>query len=85
MAAVAEPVNSIRSIVLLEPKPPDIHIFRQFALPRLGVVLLGTILRDLGYDVTVMVEEVQEIEEVEEAAEVQKVMEGALEWWGKGT
>ncbi len=49
----------IRSVVLLEPKPPDLHIFSRFGLPRLGVVLLGTILRDLGYDVTVMVEEIK--------------------------
>ena len=49
--------RAIRKIVLIEPKPPDIHIFSHFALPRLGVVLLGTILRDQGYDVTVMVEE----------------------------
>jgi len=52
----------IRRIVLLETRPPDIHIFRKFALPRLGVVLLGTILRDLGYDVKVMVEEVREFD-----------------------
>ena len=51
--------RSIQRIVLLETRPPDIHIFRKFALPRLGVVLLGTILRDLGYEVQVMVEEVK--------------------------
>jgi radical SAM superfamily enzyme YgiQ (UPF0313 family) len=54
--------RSIRRIVLLETRPPDIHIFRKFALPRLGVVLLGTILRDLGYEVQVMVEEVKEFD-----------------------
>ena len=43
--------------MLLEPSPTDIHIFSQFALPRLGVVLLGTILRDAGYRVRVMVED----------------------------
>jgi len=48
----------IRRVVLLEPSPPDTHIFSRFKLPRLGVVLLGTILRDLGYDVKVMVEDV---------------------------
>ena len=62
MAADSTLKTDIKTIVLLEPKPPDIHIFRQFALPRLGVVLLGTILRDLGYDVTVMVEEVRDFD-----------------------
>ncbi len=52
----------IERIVLLEPKPPDTHIYSHFALPRLGVVLLGTILRDAGYDVTVMVEEVRDFD-----------------------
>jgi radical SAM superfamily enzyme YgiQ (UPF0313 family) len=52
----------IRSVVLLEPRPPDLHIFSRFGLPRLGVVLLGTILRDLGYDVTVMVEEIKDFD-----------------------
>ena len=51
--------RSIRKVVLLEPSPPDTHIFSRFQLPRLGVVLLGTILRDKGYDVTVMVEDVR--------------------------
>jgi len=54
--------TDIRHIVLVETKPPDIHIFRKFALPRLGVVLLGTIMRDLGYEVQVMVEEVRELD-----------------------
>jgi radical SAM superfamily enzyme YgiQ (UPF0313 family) len=47
----------IRRIVLVEPRSPDLHIFSRFAMPRIGVVLLGTILRDLGYDVQVLVEE----------------------------
>ncbi len=51
--------RTIRTVVLLEPSPPDTHIFSRFKLPRLGVVLLGTILRDQGYDVRVMVEDVQ--------------------------
>ena len=56
------PMHDIRRVVLLETRPPDIHIFSQFALPRLGVVLLGTILRDLGFDVSVLVEEVREFD-----------------------
>ncbi len=48
----------IRTVVFLEPQAPDLHIFSRFALPRLGAVLLATILRDLGYQVQVMVEQV---------------------------
>lgn len=49
----------IRRIVLLEPQAPGIHIYSRFGLPRIGVVLLGTILREAGYEVTVMVEAVR--------------------------
>ncbi len=52
----------IRKVILVEPKSPDLHIFSRFAMPRLGVVLLGTILKDLGYQVTVMVEEAQPLD-----------------------
>ena len=50
--------RDVSRIVLLEPCSPDLHIFSRFAMPRLGVVLLGTILKDLGYQVKVMVEDV---------------------------
>jgi len=49
----------IRRVVLLEPEAPGIHIYSRFGLPRIGVVLLGTILREAGYEVTVMVEGVR--------------------------
>jgi anaerobic magnesium-protoporphyrin IX monomethyl ester cyclase len=48
-------------ITLIEPKSPDSHIFSLYALPRLGTILLGTILRDEGHDVCVMVESIEEI------------------------
>lgn len=48
-------------ITLIEPKSPDSHIFSLYALPRLGTILLGTILRDRGHDVSVMVESIEEI------------------------
>lgn len=51
------PRLTVRNVVLAEPKAPDLHIFSRFALPRLGVVLLGTILRDQGRNVKVLVEE----------------------------
>jgi len=39
----------IRRITLIEPKNDHLHIFSRFQLPRLGCVLLATILRDKGY------------------------------------
>ena len=44
-------------IVFIEPKSPDSHIFSIYPLPRLGTVMLGTILKNHGFDVDVMVEE----------------------------
>lgn len=44
-------------IVLIEPKAPNLHIFSGMSLPRLGTILLGTIARDLGWDVEVIIEE----------------------------
>ncbi|MDF1525056.1 MAG: radical SAM protein [bacterium] len=46
----------------LEPKPPNPHIFSLYALPRLGGVLLATLLHQKGWDVQVFVEEVDEID-----------------------
>lgn len=48
--------------VFLEPKPPNPHIFSLYALPRLGSVILGTLLRDRGWEVKVYVEEVTPID-----------------------
>jgi radical SAM superfamily enzyme YgiQ (UPF0313 family) len=39
----------IRRITLIEPKNDHLHIFSKFVLPRLGTILLATILRDRGY------------------------------------
>jgi len=40
----------IRRITLIEPKNEHLHVFSRFELPRLGGVLLATIMRDRGYD-----------------------------------
>lgn len=44
------------NIVIVEPDGAGIHIFQAFRLPRLGAVLLATLLRRLGHDVSVQVE-----------------------------
>jgi radical SAM superfamily enzyme YgiQ (UPF0313 family) len=39
----------IRRITLIEPTNDHLHIFSKFVLPRLGSILLATIMRDRGY------------------------------------
>ena len=44
-------------IVLIEPRPPNLHIFSQFYSPRLGSFILGALMRDRGWEVEVIIEE----------------------------
>lgn len=39
----------IRRITFIEPENENLHIFSKFVLPRLGTILLATIMRDRGY------------------------------------
>jgi len=52
----------MRKVVLVEPKSTHLHVYSRVAIPRLGVVLLGTILRSLGYDVRVYIEDIAPID-----------------------
>jgi radical SAM superfamily enzyme YgiQ (UPF0313 family) len=52
----------IKRIVLVEPKAPDRHVFSRWKLPRLGLALLGTRLKEAGYDVKVFVEDVAPVD-----------------------
>ncbi|HHL38882.1 MAG TPA: B12-binding domain-containing radical SAM protein [Deltaproteobacteria bacterium] len=52
----------MKKIVFIEPNPPDFHIFSRMPLPRLGTVLLGTRLREAGYEVKSYVESVGELD-----------------------
>ncbi len=52
----------MQKIVLVEPKSTHLHVYSRVAIPRLGVVLLGTILRNLGYDVRVYIEDIAPID-----------------------
>ena len=49
-------------IVLVEPKSTHLHVYSRVAIPRLGAVLLGTIFRNLGYDVRVFIEDIAPID-----------------------
>lgn len=50
-------------IVAIEPKNVRTHVFSAVKLPRLAMPLLGTILRDLGHEVTVFLEEIAPVRE----------------------
>jgi radical SAM superfamily enzyme YgiQ (UPF0313 family) len=49
-------------IVLIEPKSPDLHIYSRFKLPRLGLLTLGAMMRDRGWDVDWIFEEIKRID-----------------------
>lgn len=49
-------------IVFVEPKATDEHIFAQFKLPRLGVIILGTMMKERGWDVEILIENLTPIE-----------------------
>ena len=52
----------MRKMIFIEPKSPNLHIFSQFPLPRLGVFILGTIIKEKGWDVEVIVEQFQKVD-----------------------
>lgn len=49
-------------IIFIEPQSSHLHIFSQFLLPRPGVFILGTIVKEKVWDVEVIVEQFQKID-----------------------
>jgi len=49
-------------IALIEPKAAGYHIYSKFVLPRLGLPILGTILRDKGHQVRIYCEDVRPVD-----------------------
>jgi radical SAM superfamily enzyme YgiQ (UPF0313 family) len=49
-------------MVFIEPKSPNLHIFSKFVIPRLGTLILGTIMKQLDWDVQVIIEENEELD-----------------------
>jgi len=49
-------------IAFIEPRPPDFHVFTRFNLPRLGILIMGTILKQAGHQVEVMVETMRKLD-----------------------
>jgi radical SAM superfamily enzyme YgiQ (UPF0313 family) len=54
--------RSIRKIVFVEPSSTHLHVYSRVTIPRLGSVLLATIMRDLGYEVRVYIEDITPID-----------------------
>jgi radical SAM superfamily enzyme YgiQ (UPF0313 family) len=54
--------RGIRKIVLVEPKSTHLHVYSRVCIPRLGSVLLGTIMRNKGYDVRVYIEDIAPVD-----------------------
>ena len=52
----------IKTISLVEPGPPSPHVFSKFKIPRLGTLILATMMRERGYDVNVYVEDINGID-----------------------
>ncbi len=50
----------IRRVSFIEAGSTGLHIFSKFPIPRLGAVLLSTILRERGYEVKAFIEDVAE-------------------------
>ena len=52
----------MKKIIFIEPKAPNLHIFSMFALPRLGTFILATMMKNRGWDASVIFEETGEID-----------------------
>jgi radical SAM superfamily enzyme YgiQ (UPF0313 family) len=54
--------RAIKKIVFVEPSSTHLHIYSRVTIPRLGSVLLGTIMRAKGYDVRVYIQDIHEVD-----------------------
>ena len=52
----------MRKMILIEPKSPNLHVFSQFSFPRLGLFILGAIVKERGWDVEIIIEQSQKID-----------------------
>ncbi len=52
----------IKKIVGIEPGPPGFHVFSAFKLPRMGLPIMGTVLRDKGYQVKIFCSDITPID-----------------------
>lgn len=52
----------MKKITLIEPKPSGYHVFSMFSMPRLGLPILGALLKSRGYSVRIYFEEIKDID-----------------------
>jgi len=52
----------MKKIYFIEPKAPNLHIFSIFPLPRLGNLILGTLMKERGWQAEVVFEETMKID-----------------------
>lgn len=53
---------NIKRVALIEPKPPGYHVFSGIALPRLGLPLLGAMLKRRGIEASVHCQDILELD-----------------------
>jgi radical SAM superfamily enzyme YgiQ (UPF0313 family) len=51
-----------KKVVFVEPSSTHLHVYSRLTIPRLGSVLLGTIMRDRGWDVKVYIEDIAPVD-----------------------
>src|SRR2546427_3170139 len=54
--------RTLRKLVFVEPKSTHLHIYSRVCIPRLGSVLLATIMRAKGYDVRAYIEDIHPVD-----------------------
>src|SRR2546428_11555102 len=54
--------RTLRKLVFVEPKSTHLHIYSRVCIPRLGSVLLATIMPAKGYDVRVYIEDIHPVD-----------------------
>ncbi len=54
--------RALKKFVFVEPKSTHLHVYSRVTIPRLGSVLLGTIMRAKGHDVRVYIEDIQDLD-----------------------
>jgi anaerobic magnesium-protoporphyrin IX monomethyl ester cyclase len=52
----------MKKIIFIEPKPSGGHIFSRFALPRIGIFILATMMKNRGWSAEVIIEDLQVVE-----------------------
>ncbi|MFH0819721.1 MAG: radical SAM protein [bacterium] len=62
-----------KKVVLIEPASPGAHIFSRVPIPRLGIIILGTIAKQAGYEVKIYIEDM-----FGKINDLKSVIEGAL-------